>query len=69
MRQMSTLVKRNRKTDDNNSIGWDAMIRDAKKRIEDLKFSIELFEKKKAAGDRWPGAQLTNHAEAQQYSV
>jgi hypothetical protein len=45
------------------------MIRDAKKRIEDLKFSIELFEKKKAAGDRWPGAQLTNHAEAQQHSV
>jgi len=40
-----------------DSLGWDAMIRDAKKRIEDLKFSIEQFEKKKAAGERWPGAQ------------
>jgi hypothetical protein len=40
-----------------DSLGWDAMIRDARKRIEDLKFSIEQFEKKKAAGERWPGAQ------------
>jgi hypothetical protein len=56
MRQTSTVVKRNRKTDDDSILGWDAMIRDAKKRIEDLKFSIELFERKKAAGERWPGA-------------
>jgi hypothetical protein len=40
-----------------DSLAWDAMIRDAKKRIEDLKLAIELFEKKKAAGERWPGAQ------------
>jgi hypothetical protein len=40
-----------------DSLAWDAMIRDAKKRIEDLKAAIELFEKKKAAGERWPGAQ------------
>ena len=29
-----------------NSLGWGAMIRDARKRIEDLKFSIEVFEKR-----------------------
>ena len=40
-----------------DSLAWDAMIRDAKKRIEELKLAIELFEKKKAAGERWPGAQ------------
>ena len=40
-----------------DSLAWDAMIRDAKKRIEELKVAIELFEKKKAAGERWPGAQ------------
>jgi len=32
------------------------MIRDARKRIEDLKFSIQVFEKKKAAGEPWPSA-------------
>jgi hypothetical protein len=69
MRHSSTFVKRNRKTDADNSLGWDAMIRDAKKRIEDLKFSIELFEKKKAAGEPWPGAQSSGHSEAQQHSV
>ena len=40
-----------------DSLAWDAMIRDAKKQIEDLKLAIGLFEKKKAAGERWPGAQ------------
>jgi hypothetical protein len=40
-----------------DSLAWDAMIRDAKKRIEELKLAIESFEKKKAAGERWPGAQ------------
>jgi len=47
MRPMSYLIR----------LAWDAMIRDAKKRIEELKLAIELFEKKKAAGERWPGAQ------------
>jgi len=57
MRQKSTVVKRNRKTDEDSFLGWDAMIRDARKRIEDLNFSIKLFEKKKAAGEPWPGTQ------------
>jgi len=43
-----------------DSLGWDAMIRDARKRIEDLKCSIELFEKKKAAGEPWPGVPSEN---------
>jgi hypothetical protein len=61
MRQNINNGKENKENNGTNvlpdSLGWDAMIRDAKKRIEDLKFSIELFEKKKAAGERWPGAQ------------
>jgi hypothetical protein len=40
-----------------DSLGWDAMIRDAKKRIEDLGLSIALLEKKKAAGEPWPGTR------------
>jgi hypothetical protein len=58
---MGQEIKNGRENNETNalpdSLGWDAMIRDAKKRIEDLKFSIELFERKKAAGERWPGAQ------------
>lgn len=49
----------NRKTNDDNSLGWDAMIRDAKKRIEDLNYSILVFEKRKAAGEPWPTPQST----------
>ena len=48
-----------------DSLAWDAMIRDAKKRIEELKLAIELFEKKKAAGERWPGAQSEDQGAAQ----
>ncbi len=40
-----------------DSLGWDAMIRDAKKRIKDLELLIRVLEKKKAAGERWPGEQ------------
>jgi hypothetical protein len=49
-----------------DSLGWDAMIRDARKRIEDLKLAIELWEKKKAAGERWPGARSEDQGAAQQ---
>ena len=52
-----------------DSLGWDAMIRDAKKRIEDLKLAIELLEKKKAAGERWPGVQSGDQGAAQQHAV
>jgi hypothetical protein len=47
-----------------DSLGWDAMIRDAKKRIEDLELAIELWEKKKAAGERWPGVQSQDQGAA-----
>lgn len=69
MRQTSIVVKRNRKTDNDSFLGWEAMIRDARKRIEDLKFSIEVFEKKKAAGEPWPGVQSAGHVSEQQHSV
>jgi hypothetical protein len=52
-----------------DSLAWDAMIRDAKKRIEELKLSIELFEKKKAAGERWPPAQSQDQGAARQHAV
>jgi hypothetical protein len=52
-----------------DSLAWDAMIRDAKKRIEDLKFSIELFERKKAAGERWPRAQSEDQGAGEQPAV
>jgi hypothetical protein len=55
MRQSSNIVKRNRNTNDDSLLGWDAMIRDAKKRIEDLEFSIKVFERKKETGEPWPG--------------
>lgn len=62
MRHTSNKVKRNRKTSDESAIGWDAMIRDAKKKIEDLHFSVEVFERRKASGDPWPGTQSTNQS-------
>jgi hypothetical protein len=54
MRQKSTYVKQSRKTSSNGDIGWDAMIRDARKRIADLHYSIEVFEKRKLAGESCP---------------
>jgi hypothetical protein len=50
-------------------LGWNTTIRDAKKRIEDLKFSIEVFEKRKAAGDPWPGTQSSSQDSGQQHSA
>jgi hypothetical protein len=52
-----------------DSLGWDAMIRDAKKRIEDLEFLIKLWEKKKAAGERWPGVQSQEQGAARQHAA
>jgi hypothetical protein len=69
MRQKSTIVKHNRKTNDDSSLGWDAMIRDARKRIEDLKFSIVVFEKRKAAGEPPPMTQSDGQESGQQHSV
>ncbi|HEY4678708.1 MAG TPA: hypothetical protein VIJ01_16200 [Candidatus Angelobacter sp.] len=34
--------------------GWDALIAEAKQRIQDLEFSIQVFEKKKAASEPAP---------------
>ena len=69
MRQTSTHGKHNRKTDEDSVLGWDAMIRDARKRIEDLNFSIKVFEKKKATGEPWPGTQSVGYVTEKQHSV
>ena len=34
--------------------GWDSLIAEAKQRIQDLDFSIQVFERKKAAGEKCP---------------
>lgn len=52
-----------------DSLGWDAMIRDAKKRIKDLELLIRLLEKRKAAGERWPGEQAQDQDAAQREAV
>jgi len=57
MRQTSYPVKTIRKTESGDGLAWDAMIRDARKRIEDLNYSIKVFEKKKAAGEICPVKQ------------
>lgn len=54
MRQTSDCVKENRKTTSGNSLSWDAMIRDARKRIEDLNYSIKVFERSKELGEMCP---------------
>lgn len=38
------------------SNGWNAAIRDAKKRIESLKTVIATCEEQKAKGEIWPGS-------------
>jgi hypothetical protein len=70
MRQKSTVVKQIRKTSGSSELGWDAMIRDARKRIADLHYSIEVFEKRKLAGESCPAEpQLVSHNLEQQHSV
>jgi len=54
---MSYSVKRKNKKEKQQS-GWDAMIADAKKRIGQLQSAIQVFEKKKTAGEKWPGVQI-----------
>lgn len=69
MRQLSNKVKQNTKANADSALGWDSMIRDARKRIEDLNYSIKVFERRKAAGEPWPGAQLADRSKEQQHSV
>ena len=38
---------------------WESAIRDAKNRIEELKFSIRVFEEKKKRGEPWPVISAT----------
>lgn len=34
--------------------GWDALVAEAQQRIQDLQFSIKVFERKKATGEQCP---------------
>jgi hypothetical protein len=45
------------------------MIRDAKKRIKDLELLIKVLEKKKEAGEPWPGVQSQDQGAAQREAV
>jgi hypothetical protein len=44
--------------------GWDAVIRDAKQKIERLHSAIAVCEEKKAAGEPWPGDKKAGTAKA-----
>jgi hypothetical protein len=41
--------------------GWDKAIAEAKKGIERLQTAINVFEKKKAAGEPWPKKAATQN--------
>jgi hypothetical protein len=43
--------------------GWDALIAEAQQRIQDLQFSIKVFERKKAAGEECPNAMPQSDSE------
>lgn len=43
--------------------GWDAPIAEAKQRIQDLEFSIRVFERKKAAGEPHPSSSPMSDSE------
>jgi hypothetical protein len=43
--------------------GWDAPIAEAKQRIQDLEFSIRVFERKKAAGEPCAAANPMSDSE------
>ncbi|HEY6251904.1 MAG TPA: hypothetical protein VI685_18245 [Candidatus Angelobacter sp.] len=69
MRLQSVPVNENRKTDV-ALLGWDALIRDARKKIEDLNFSIKVFEKRKLAGEDCPLENFSgDHQQQEQRSV
>ncbi len=49
--------------------GWDKAIQEAKRSIDKLETAINVFEKKKAAGEPWPGTQSQGQDSVQQHSV
>jgi hypothetical protein len=62
MPQMSTNDKKNRRNKTTvqrarKMLGWDKIIHDARRRIQNLEYSIAVCERKKAAGEPWPGLQ------------
>jgi hypothetical protein len=47
--------KSREKLSNRQSVGWDAAIEDAKKRILKLRRTIQVFETQRDAGEPWPG--------------
>jgi len=44
------------------SVGWDAAIQDAQKRIAKLRRAIAVCEEKRANGEPWPGNETAGTA-------
>lgn len=42
-------------------IGWDEAIKDAKEQIDRLQTAVRVFEKKRDAGEPWPGETATHN--------
>jgi hypothetical protein len=49
--------------------GWDALIAESQQRIQDLQFSIRVFERKKAAGEQCPMASPQSDTELIQRAI
>jgi hypothetical protein len=41
--------------------GWDKAILEAQARIKELQFSISVFQRRKRAGQLWPGQSKLRH--------
>ena len=52
------------KLSNRQSIGWDAAIKDAEKRILKLRRAIEVFRKQRDIGEPWPGVQELDRKES-----
>jgi hypothetical protein len=49
--------------------GWDSLIGEAKQRIQDLEFSLKVFERKKADGEPCPKAVPQSDTELIQRAI
>ena len=42
--------------------GWDQVILEARRRIRNLRFTIKVYQERKARGEPWPGTQTQGSA-------
>jgi len=57
---MAAHVNNDSKTEISNLQGWDLVIADAKKRIQELQFSLEVFQKNRREGRPFSQAWLSD---------